>query len=565
MYVRPQPTNQWGPFKRHTSQKITPLVRFYEKSGEKEELKIEPVLVRPVLDSSSEPVLDPSSESVLDSLSEPVLDPSSESVLDPLSESNESMRAYFTDDDDEEKIEEETVTKSQTCPNLSVCNSPLPTKQQRAKERMNHAFSKGQMRLKRTTTWINLPVQKLLASPPVHNLGVLLSKKYHSAAENVLRLQNNLQHHLSQLHSKETVSCSKSTLKVQTDGYPTLQPTGTMNKKIFPVPKKIMHCRVMQIINTSSERDCEYEISVYHNGTELVTQKGHLCKIDKNMSADRPQEDAMQLEIQEPFDLTFKVAARYTNTRFRHGLAKMGLWPTAQKPNKLVGHAILHFDSKQDHQGINRFKLIKMNERVFHAFNLELVVDIKMVNGLPAAVKKFPWAYRHSALFTSESLKNSDIIRDPDQVLLSQKHCMEGDYLTIYTRGSAHPAWKRYWVMMEKDQLVLYDFTYKTSKGPVNTISLLPLLSVSKPSMDDCENAGIARKIGIMLQFDRHKAVLGKDVRFDDGEVLEGKAFVYCDDETKVNHWRRALVAYTTKESTHRKETEGDIDLRFLW
>jgi hypothetical protein len=71
----------------------------------------------------------------------------------------------------------------------------------------------------------------------------------------------------------------------------------------------------MQIINVGSDRgncynehsflyvfkvtlidlDCEYEMSVYYNGKEQISQRGTLHKVDKSMTADRPQEEAMRL------------------------------------------------------------------------------------------------------------------------------------------------------------------------------------------------------------------------------------------------------------------------------
>lgn len=92
----------------------------------------------------------------------------------------------------------------------------------------------------------------------------------------------------------------------------------------------------------------------------------------------------------------------------------------------------------------------------------------------------------------------------------------------------------------------------------------MPLQRVNKPSIDDCENVGIARKIGITLQFDRLKAVLSEDVHFDDGEILEGKAFIYCDGEESAVHWRRALTAYAANYEMS-DENEASVDLRFLW
>ncbi|CEG76003.1 hypothetical protein RMATCC62417_10964 [Rhizopus microsporus] len=529
MYIRPNDNLMWGPFRRHTSQKVTPLVQ---------------------LDETKPP---------------------------------------------------RQAKKSQTCPNLSsIEDRPLPPlpKHPRASQKMTRAFSKGQMHLKRTTTWIGQPVQKLLSSPPMQNFGAMMSKKYQSATENMIRLQSNLQNHLPHLqiaHSDLTLeedeedertmtiddkkflygsadnhySFIKSQIKEQS------QSVGRLGKKIFVAPKRIMHCRVMQIINVGSERDCNYELTVYHNGLQHAIHRGNLRKIGKNLSADRPQEDAMRLEVQEPFSLTFAVAARYSNTRLRDGLAKIGIWPITQKTELPdTGYAVLTFEHKQDikHHGITRFKLTKINDRrpgLFKWFNIELVVDVKIVEELPPTVQKFPWAYtltENYSELTCESAQSSDITQDSNLVMASQQHCQGGDYLTIYTRGVAHPIWKRYWVAMNNHQLILYDFTYKLTKDPLHKVSLLPLQSVKKPTLDDCENVGIARKTGIMLQFDRLKATVGdEDIHFDDAEGLEGKMFVYCDDEAYAVHWRRALAAYAEKEIDKDMEDQNGVDLKFLW
>lgn len=153
-------------------------------------------------------------------------------------------------------------------------------------------------------------------------------------------------------------------------------------------------------------------------------------------------------EVQEPFSLTFAVAARYSNTRLRDGLAKIGIWPITQKTELPdTGFAVLTFEHKQDikHHGITRFKLTKINDRrpgLFKWFNIELVVDVKIVEELPPSVQKFPWAYtltENYSELTCESAQSGDITQDPNLVMASQQHCQDGDYLTIYTRGVAHP------------------------------------------------------------------------------------------------------------------------------
>lgn len=104
----------------------------------------------------------------------------------------------------------------------------------------------------------------------------------------------------------------------------------------------------------------------------------------------------------------------------------------------------------------------------------------------------------------------------------------------------------------------------------MSIISLKPLLTVGKPTLDDCENVGIARKTGIMLQFNRTSAVLSEPVRLESDEGLDGKAYVYGDNEQNTIHWRRALSAYVSADETTTKKTEVNntddgVDLRFLW
>lgn len=167
----------------------------------------------------------------------------------------------------------------------------------------------------------------------------------------------------------------------------------------------------------------------------------------------------MQLysQVEEPFSLNFVVAARHTNTVFREGLAKMGIWPLhssatdTAKPTKqkalpqlpIAGYTCLNFENKMDilDQGISRFRLSKPVDKASNRWlNLELLIDIKVEEVLPAVVHRFPWSYTTNECPSSsyESI-DEDIVSDPRELLVSQKHCQQGDYLTIYTRGMAHP------------------------------------------------------------------------------------------------------------------------------
>ncbi|KAI9282234.1 hypothetical protein BY458DRAFT_497586 [Sporodiniella umbellata] len=444
-----------------------------------------------------------------------------------------SPLSSLEDDEVSSSEEEETVSKSQTCPNLAQCLIEAPGQQ---------------ARLQKATT----PQQ----------VGFMLSQKYQLAAENILKFQSSLQQRLKSSRHANHTKRQRQSLKIQTAGC--LSPLSDRQAR----GTGQIHCRVMQMINTASDKSCDYTLSVYLNGERHAVQTGCLSKTEKNMSAARPQEEPMQLNGEGPFELTFQVAARYTPSRFQHGLAKLGWTRQPQGPLPTVGHAVLQCQAPLQNASVMRFKLIQV-DRLACPIAIELVVDLRRVKELPASVIKFPWAYhlKQSALWTCQSLGNSTLLKDPALVLRSRQQCAAGDYLTLYTRGSAHPAWKRFWVTLDCDRLNLFDFTYKASKKPVGCLPLASLVSVAKPSMDDCENVGMARKVGIMLQFDPTRVSLSNPTACLDTESLplEGKSFVYCDDESKAHHWRRALVAHTTTLITQEKGDKVSMDFRFLW
>ncbi|KAK4522097.1 Serine hydroxymethyltransferase, cytosolic [Mucor velutinosus] len=558
---------------------------------------------------------------------------------------NSSDMGYQHDDEEEVDEQEEQQRSLPPLPtkeeselaisnnSIELCSKTSMLKRQ-ATIKMARAASRGQIHLKRAATWLGQKM--LLASPQMQNFGLLVSQKYHSVTNfggNAMLRLNSTSHFdtfppaLSMSASSAYTSAYSLSSSVDQEQQLQMQPqkarklgfseqviygtdadhfaylrnqldkkhspstkhtASAMNKRTFVAPKRIMYCRVMQIINLASTRDCDYELHVQLNHVTMASKRGVLRKVDKHASADRPYDEALVFQVEEPFSLNFVVAARHTNTVFREGLAKIGIWPlqstatdsAASSKQKalpqlpIAGYTCLNFENKMDilDQGISRFRLNKPVDKSSNRWlNLELLIDIKVEEVLPAVVHRFPWSYTTNQC-PSSSYESIDekIISDPRELLVSQKHCQEGDYLTIYTRGMAHPTWKRYWVVMEKDQLVLHDFTFKDTKQPLSIISLSALLSVGKPSIDDCENVGIARKTGIMLQFNRASAVLSEPVRLESDEGLEGKAYVYGDSEQNTVHWRRALSAYvssdeaSSKVETHQ-HSQGGVDLRFLW
>lgn len=73
-----------------------------------------------------------------------------------------------------------------------------------------------------------------------------------------------------------------------------------------------------------------------------------------------------------------------------------------------------------------------------------------------------------------------------------------------------------------------------------------------------------------MLQFNRTSAVLSEPVRLESDEGLDGKAYVYGDNEQNTVHWRRTLSAHVSSDEASKKvetqqHNQGGVDLRFLW
>jgi hypothetical protein len=141
------------------------------------------------------------------------------------------------------------------------------------------------------------------------------------------------------------------------------------------------------------------------------------------------------------------VAARHTNTIVRDGLAKMGLLKPMDRPRSdkllpVVGYTCLNFENKMDvlDQGVSRFRLTKPANKPWNRWlNIELLIDIKVEEVLPAVVHRFPWSYTTNECSAASYESIEDIVSDPKELLVSQTHCRQGDYLTVYTRGLAHP------------------------------------------------------------------------------------------------------------------------------
>lgn len=139
-------------------------------------------------------------------------------VIQRLLDDDHSIKTDTDEEDYDDDIVEQALSriltskmKSQTCPNIVAMDRPLPPlppQKELVVSKSVEQFSssalyastsritraaatKGQVQLKRAATWLGLPVQRLLASPQVQNLGLLMSRKYNSSG-NVLIRHNNL-------------------------------------------------------------------------------------------------------------------------------------------------------------------------------------------------------------------------------------------------------------------------------------------------------------------------------------------------------------------------------------
>lgn len=169
---------------------------------------------------------------------------------------NENNDELDTDDDYDDDIIEQALTriltsrnKSQTCPDLTLTseeeivesttpaeseedilsksvelfsnkNSKLLQRYTSTSQLTRAAASKGQVQLKRAVTWLGLPVQKMLASTQLQNLGMKMSQTSAALAGNAFFLSKHDVPALS-LSSSTISTCDTQEIKEKTE---TIQP-----------------------------------------------------------------------------------------------------------------------------------------------------------------------------------------------------------------------------------------------------------------------------------------------------------------------------------------------------
>lgn len=157
--------------------------------------------------------------------------------------------------------------------------------------------------------------------------------------------------------------------------------------------------------------------------------------------------DPYSSEIEESFELDFLFAARpiSPSASIREGLAKLKLMPpslvsTKQSILPVVSQKKLCFENKEEAAAnMSRIQLTNNSENN-KWLNIELVVDVQVEEILPALVEQFPWAFTTNELSAvPEDEDKTSTLEDAFELPLSQEYCRGGDYLTIYTRGLAHP------------------------------------------------------------------------------------------------------------------------------
>ncbi|KAG0179418.1 hypothetical protein DFQ28_005699 [Apophysomyces sp. BC1034] len=405
-------------------------------------------------------------------------------------------------------------------PNLFINNtvagpSSLP------KTRTGHS----KIRLQRAATWLGRPLQKLLSSPQLHHVGRMIS---------------------------------------------------STSAKLIAQDKPFDEADVSKWFSSSNSLSCE----------------------DTTTPPAEVQDPDTKRDIREPFGLNFLVSAR--PTRRSLAMSFIQLWPGRRKSKtgpagsdtmQIVGltpfissDSLGHLENKS----VYSYKIRSQNEKQAKELDIELTVEFEVQRESMPLLVKYPWANLEKqprlANATEEGYDDGDDDAgsddydndydndddgkgsqiDPEVLTRAIQHCQQGDYLTIYVRGLGFPVWKRYWATLCDHHLVLRDFSYK-DKAPLCMIPLGPLQSVSKPTEEDRENVCIEAKQGLVLRFDRTKAMIVEPVRLEEDEGFDGKMYLFADGFKHSLDWRRALQSHVHKSLDTLPQNENGVDVRFLW
>ncbi|KAF7723774.1 hypothetical protein EC973_001687 [Apophysomyces ossiformis] len=457
----------------------------------------------------------------------------------------------------------------------------------------------SKLQLRRAATWLGRPLQKLLSSPQLHQVGRLVSS---SSAKHIshdktfddvakwFASENSLSCHEAFTTSEEDEIAKTGDKEIMTKN--SLQPADVKRPSVSATryhpflrsvnEKTFLHCKVVQITNHASSRSYRYELSLQVNGHTKCSHHSAMKKTAKNVSMDKP-DMSMPLEFSEPFDLSFAVAVRPARRSLGTSLAN--LWRGRRKSKASIQPEIMemvgmtssitieHVDSLEEEKSSHCYKIRNACGKETKDFDMELTVEFEIQRKAVPVSVTYPWANLVHSLALSKATKDEEWNEDEeekesqlDPALVAQaiERCKQGDYLTIYVRSMGFPIWKRYWVTLWDGYLELRDFTFE-SKGPASIIPLHPLLSVSRPTEEDRENMCIKGKQGLVVLFDRSKAMVVQPVRLEENEDLVGKMYMFADSYTHSLHWRRALQSYVDKNSDTQLYNENGVDVRFLW
>ncbi|CAO3590299.1 unnamed protein product [Absidia cylindrospora] len=507
---------------------------------------------------------------------------SDESSLDTLSIDMNDVEAEFKNNDEEEEnnvLSQRHHCGSKSHPALLVINNiasladrslpPLPSTKLsthlNVKEIMHQADV--EQKLRQAVNWCRKPFHKFMSSPMISTIGASTNP-----SSSQLMIQDNQLNH-SRPSMTSTASSSISSLGVNhyTENYHGHSLRRSMGShenqdplESAPLKKgspdldsrfsrrKVLRCQVIQITNTASSKEYQYELYVQLNDDIQALKSGTMKKITKGICAASPKE-SISFEVNSPFTLTFTLCAKPVNSGFskmKTFISKMDLAHHQQTPSvsssssssfqnndnstkfssemPVVGSTCLvsreRFEAFSG-KGLSRYTLTKphqsKNQKQLDEMNLELMVAFQLEDSV---------SFSHTCI---SDVSSGEV--DFEGALIA---CHQGDYLTFYIRSKQFP-----------------------HKGPVESIPLSELQTVCKPEEDIQEQVYFGRQHGIVLKFKTNHIRMDQVVLKDD-ESVEGYVYLFADSPQKATLWQTVFNAYASADYVI---PNASINVRYLW
>ncbi|CAO3621509.1 unnamed protein product [Cunninghamella echinulata] len=251
--------------------------------------------------------------------------------------------------------------------------------------------------------------------------------------------------------------------------------------------EKILHCRVIQIINRSSSKEYEYELYVKVNDVTQSIQSGVLKKIENGISGDYLNEQ-LSFKVNNPFSLTFAIFAKpICSTKLKKMkkiISSLSIYQDKKNQDSPVDittvHSYLPMVGFTHLLSGNQYELFKGKE--FHRYTLtKPVLSNNEDNDFVTMDLELMIAFHLEE-------KNENIIPNPfssPSLKTLFNSCQHGDFLSFYTKNTSSSfSWVRYWATLDKGLcLPLEEKDKKSYNQPDHIIVLLFRITINQPSL----------------------------------------------------------------------------------